>query len=323
MYCEHEPKAPIKTVNQGTSLPKISVIIICYNMQREVPRTVQSFLPPYQSGFDKGDIEVIVLENGSTEPIPEEVISAWGSDVRYISVPNPSSSPAKALNLGVRMARAPVVCPVIDGARMASPGILAFGLKALNDHPGSFVTTVGFHLGPEPQQISARSGYDQCAEDQLLAEIEWPASGYRLFEIAAVAGSAQEAWFGRVAESNAPILTKDTYDKIGGFDPAFDFPGGGLVNLDFFNRAMEDSSIPHVMVLGEGTFHQFHGGTTTSAKTSDEEEGEQTTWARYTAQYQTIRGKPFAVIENPPVFYGALGPEALKFCLGIFRKASS
>lgn len=293
-------------------MPKVSVVIISYNMKREVPRTVQSFLPPYQTGLSDGDVEILVMENGSPDPIPEAIISSWGPSVRYVNVPDASPSPASALNLGVEMARAPVVCPVIDGARMASPGLLSRSLKALQDHPDAFVATVGFHLGSERQQIAALSGYNQDREDELLAAIDWPANGYKLFEIAATSGSAQGAWFGAISESNAPILTQSIYQKIGGYDPAFNIPGGGLVNLDFFRRAVRDPEIPYLMILGEGTFHQFHGGVTTSKSVRDVEADGQTTFQRYAAQYADIRGEPFKVERRRPIMYGTFRPEALK-----------
>ena len=294
------------------AMPKVSVVIISYNMKREVPRTVHSFLPPYQTGLSAGDVEILVMENGSPDPMPQDVISSWGPEVRYVKVPDASPSPADALNLGVEMARAPVVCPVIDGARMASPGLLSRSLKALQDHENAFVATVGFHLGAERQQIAALSGYDQAREDALLDSINWPENGYRLFEIAATSGSAQGAWFGAISESNAPILNKATYETIGGYDPAFNIPGGGLVNLDFFRRAVRDPGLPYLMILGEGTFHQFHGGVTTSKSVRDVESDGQTTFQRYAAQYAEIRGEPFRVERRRPVMYGTFRPEALK-----------
>ena len=290
-------------------MPKVSVIIICYNMKREVPRTVQSFLPPYQKGFSDGDVEIIVMENGSPDPIPESVRSSWGAHVRYVNVPNPSPSPASALNLGVRMARAPIVCPVIDGARMASPGLLRYGLQALHDHSGAFVATVGFHLGSERQQIAVLSGYNQEKEDALLAEISWPENGYRLFEIAATAGSAKGSWFSWISESNAPILTKRTYDMIGGYNTAFDIPGGGLVNLDFFREVMKNTKIPYVLLVGEGTFHQYHGGVTTSRTIREVEADGRTTFDQYASQYEAIRGEAYALTKRRPIVYGTIRPE--------------
>lgn len=198
---------------------------------------------------------------------------------------------------------------------MASPGLLQHALKALHDHPGGFVATVGFHLGSERQSLAALNGYNQAREDELLASAGWQKNGYRLFEIAATAGSAQAAWFGAISESNAPVLHKDTFDAIGGFDPAFDIPGGGLVNLDFFRRAVRDSNIPYVMVIGEGTFHQYHGGVTTSKSVREVEADGKTTFDRYAAQYEAIRGEPFKVEKRRPIVYGTIRPEAARLSL--------
>lgn len=293
-------------------MPKVSVIIISYNMAREVPRTVQSFLPPYQTGLNDGDIEIIVMDNGSPEPIPAHIHSEWPASVRYVFVENAHKSPARALNQGVDMATAPVVCPVIDGARMASPGLLSWGLNAVARSERAFALTVGFHLGHQLQQDAVEEGYCQSVEDDLLASINWPSNGYRLFEICAMAASAKFAWFGQLHESNAPILPKALFTQMGGYDEAFDIPGGGLVNLDFLNRLLLLEQTACYSIVGEGTFHQFHGGVTTSRQVSKRESDGVTTWQKYTEQYRNIRGKAYAPAERVPILFGQLKPEAAK-----------
>ena len=51
--------------------PKLSVIVIIYDMAREAPRTLQSFAVPYQTGIAPEDYEVIVVDNGSPTPLGE------------------------------------------------------------------------------------------------------------------------------------------------------------------------------------------------------------------------------------------------------------
>ncbi|MEM9054180.1 MAG: glycosyltransferase family A protein [Pseudomonadota bacterium] len=284
--------------------PSISVVIVCYKMDREIVRTVESFNAPYQQGMRQDEIEILVMNNSAKDPIPAEIRAEWPSNVRYIEVPNPPPSPARALNLGAKMARGQIICPVIDGARMASPGLLRYGRKALKSHGAAFVATTGFHLGSERQQIAVLSGYDQKTEDALLDSINWPKQGYRLFEIAAMGGSAKAAWFGQMSESNAPLLTSGFYDKLGGYDEAFDTPGGGLVNLDFFKRAVDIETVPFVLLIGEGTFHQFHGGVTTSRNVREVEADGRTTFERYQEQYQAIRGERFRTPRRRPLLYG-------------------
>lgn len=293
-------------------MPKISIIIISYNMAREVPRTVESFLPPYQTGIDMDDVEVIVMENGSPHPISSEITSSWPSNVRYHFVEDAHPSPAQALNQGVAMANADLVCPVIDGARMASPGLVYWGLEATKCSPRSIALTAGFHLGDKLQQLAVEEGYCQATEDALLQSIGWPANGYRLFEICALAGSAQFAWFGDLRESNAPILPKSLFEEMGGYDEAFDIPGGGLINLDFLKRLIELQGTQCFTIMGEGTFHQFHGGVTTSRRVHKPESDGVTTWKKYNDQYRSIRGADYSPPAGKPILFGRLAPEASK-----------
>ena len=54
------------------STPKLSVIVICYNMQRELPRTLFTLSCDYQKNIDLSDYEIIVIDNGSkNKPLQE------------------------------------------------------------------------------------------------------------------------------------------------------------------------------------------------------------------------------------------------------------
>ena len=48
---------------------KLSIVVATYRMQREAPRTIASLLPPRQRGVDGLDYEIIVVDNGSPEPL--------------------------------------------------------------------------------------------------------------------------------------------------------------------------------------------------------------------------------------------------------------
>ena len=48
-------------------LPLISIVVIAYNMERELPRTLYTLLSPYQMGIRNPDIEIIVVDNGSSD----------------------------------------------------------------------------------------------------------------------------------------------------------------------------------------------------------------------------------------------------------------
>jgi len=56
---------------------RLSIVVIGFDMKRELPRTVVSLLPPYQQGVHHDEVEIIVVDNGSAEPVcrdwfPEE-----------------------------------------------------------------------------------------------------------------------------------------------------------------------------------------------------------------------------------------------------------
>jgi len=242
---------------------KLSVVVIVYNMQRAAPRTLLSLTPRYQRGIDASDYEVLVIENGSTQPLEREAVLALAPNFSYTYVENAAKSPAAAVNLGLHQARGGVVGVLIDGARIVTANLLQLTLRAAETHQRAVIVTPGWTLGRESQNLSIARGFDEASEDALLAEIGWPAEPSRLFEIATLDGSS--AIFGPIAESNTLFMRRELWDELEGMDERFDQPGGGLVNLDTLERAL---SLPHaemVFLLGEASFHQMHGGVSTNS----------------------------------------------------------
>jgi glycosyltransferase involved in cell wall biosynthesis len=248
----------------------LSVIVVVYNMQREAPRTLHTLSSRYQRGVSENDYEVIVIDNGSSDRLTEDQVSAFGSNFHYVVCGKDATpSPCKAINAAVRRTRGDQVGVLIDGARMASPGLIRYAIDALRINQACVVTALSWHLGPKPQSLSIQEGYCQYQEDQLLDSIDWANNGYRLFDISSFAWSSACGYFGDIAESNAIFLSRPFYDALQGFEERFNLPGGGLANLDFYKRACEYPCSNVVRLLGEGTFHQIHGGISTNATSHD------------------------------------------------------
>jgi glycosyltransferase involved in cell wall biosynthesis len=225
---------------------KLSVIVIVYNMQREAPRTLRSLRSDYQVEMAARDYEVIVVENGSTHPLRKEEVCSLGRNYSYHYLEDAPPSPAYAINFGVGQAKGEILCIMIDGACLLTPGVFRMALKAFSMFANPIVLTRYFFLGPGRQNITIGQGYDKQAEDRLLEKIDWPKDGYRLFEIGVplprpnsdvTPAEYRVIWFSRLFESNCIFFKKETFNQFGGCNEKFDLPGGGFLNLDMFREA--------------------------------------------------------------------------------------
>jgi glycosyltransferase involved in cell wall biosynthesis len=278
-------------------------------MGREAPRTLHSLSAGYQRHIDRDDYEVIVVDNGSSPPLDPQVVTALEGNFRLIRIDSASPSPAQAVNRGLAEARGEVIGVMVDGARIATPGLLHFARHGAMLYDRAVVATLGWYLGYDLQSWAITAGYNRPREDALLDSIDWPSDGYRLFEIGTMDESSVDGWLQPISESNALFLRRELWQLLGGLDERFDAPGGGLVNLDTFRRALEWPDAELVILLGEGTFHQFHGGISTNAPREKQHDN----WTRWSSQYASIRGRPYEVFRprHAPTYIGTLAPPAL------------
>ena len=228
----------VKSRPQRLSRPRMSLVVIVYDMPREAPRTLLSLTPGYQQDVTVDDYEVLVVDNGSPTPLGQDVVQRFGPNFRYHYIADASPSPASAINVGVALTDGQIVGILIDGARMVTPGLLSYALRAFRMYDSPIVATLGWHLGPDLQQRSIAQGYTKAVEDQLLANINWPQEGYRLFEISCLNGSSKDGYFHVLPESNALFLTRQHFNQLEGYDPAFDLPGGGTGEFRFLSTCL-------------------------------------------------------------------------------------
>lgn len=292
-------------LGKRTATKELAVVVVAYNMRREAARTLHSLSRSYQRGIDELDYEVIVVENGSRpeERLGEELVRSFGPQFRYIDLGEDASpSPAAALNRGIAASDASAVALMIDGAHLLTPGVLHFGMLALSTYAPAVAVTKQWYLGPGQQPQTVAAGYDKEIEDRLFAQIDWPSDGYRLFEIGHFIGNRD--WFDGDWESNCIFVPRSLIEQAGGMDESFTAPGGGFVNLDFFERMIGTPGVTLVTILGEGSFHQLHGGTTTNEVEPDG------LIRSYDDHYEELRGRRFQVPPQQTHFIGSMTPAA-------------
>lgn len=244
--------------------PRLSVIVIAYDMPRQALNTLYSLSTAYQEDVTDEDYEVIVVENRSSRVMDADAIAALPGRFRYFLRDEPGVSPAAAINFAAREARGEFLCLMIDGARLVTPGVVRYALEAHTIDRDALVIAPGFHLGEHEQQFHETKGYSEAKEQELLASIDWRRNGYRLFEISCLSGANPHGWFHPFMECNCLFLSRRVWDDIGGADERFDLPGGGAINLAIYRRAASHRSSRLFVLPGEGSFHQLHGGVTTS-----------------------------------------------------------
>lgn len=295
--------------------PEISILVCAYNMQRELPRTVYTLSSAYQTGLDGAAYELVVLDNGSTPAVDGDALRAIVPHVRVIRPDVCMASPARAINAAMRQLRGELLGLWIDGARLASPGIVGRAVEAWQADASRAIGTLAFHLGPDVQMRSVFDGYDVATEDALLASVPWRQDGYRLFDIAVPAGSSAAGWFGCIEETNGFFADRGLWHTLGGLDERFAAPGGGFVNLDLWRRAVEASQRQPWMILGEGTFHQVHGGAATN--------GTHEARAAMGREYEEIHGCAFEMPTYQARFVGNFSGRRMSPVCPVFQGAAT
>jgi hypothetical protein len=132
--------------------------------------------------------------------------------------------------------------------------------------------------------------------------------GYELFSISTFSGANRRGYLHPIMECNCLFASQQNYAAIGGANPAFTLRGGGSVNLHMY-RSLGMLADTQIFVFpGEGSFHQYHGGVTTSSYADREAE-----IGRHRVQLHSFWPGGFHALRRAPCLLGGIPRQAQSF----------
>ncbi len=290
--------------------------MIGYRMSRQLENTLLSLTAGYQQGVTADDYEVIVMENSSSDNLAPEKVATLPGNFRYVLRQETAATPVYAVNEAFALCRAPFICLMIDGARMASPGVIRTGLMASAITGDAVLAVPGYHLGHDEQHL-VEVGRDQAEEEaEMLASIDWQANGYELFRISTFSGANRNGYLQPIMECNCLFASASNYAAIGHANAEFTLPGGGSINLHMYRSLGMLPQSELFVSPGEGSFHQYHGGVTTSSYAEREAEIE-----KHRVQLHSFWPGGFHSLRRDPALLGRVPPQAQPFLLKSLKRS--
>ena len=283
------------------ALPDLSVVVVGHRMARQFANTLFTLSRAYQRELGTLHYEVIVVENDSDDALGGESIAALPNNFRYFRRTETSRSPAGALNFGLQQCRGECIGLMLDGARLLSPRTLSYAALAHRMDAHSLTIVPGYHLGEVAHHELTDGAAAYVTEERLLGDIDWRDNGYLLFTVSTPGGGNARGVLQPFMESNCLFAARSHFERIGGIDNRFQHDGGGAINLHLFRALgmLEDSRL--VVLPGEGSFHQYHGGVTTRARPDREQE-----LRRYRDELDALWNGQFHALRREPFLLGAI-----------------
>jgi glycosyltransferase involved in cell wall biosynthesis len=293
---------------RDSATPSLSVIVIGYRMAGQLANTLKTLLPGYQRGIAATDYEVVLVENASDDCLPDSVIGSLPGNFKYFLREEAGNTPVPAINFAFQQCRGDYIGLIMDGARMLSPGVLETAAMARALSADALTAVPGYHLGEQEQHFNEDPATALEDERKLLAGIDWESDGYELFRVATFSGANRSGYLHPIMECNCLFASRDNYAAIGFADPQFTLHGGGSINLHMYRSLGLLPGTQLFVTPGEGSFHQYHGGVTTSAYDDREAEIE-----RHRTQLHSLWPGGFHALRRAPTLLGRIPLQAQPF----------
>lgn len=172
------------------SAPAVSVVVPTWNRLELLPRTVESVL-----GQTFDDLELLVVDDGSTDGTPRYLDSIIDPRLRRVSLPH-TGNVARVRNAGARAARGRLLC-FLDSDDLWLPEKLAVQVAAMERAGARWSYTRYQHVDESGVSVPARAG-------------QWrPLSGSVALELLTDHASVALA---------TVLVDRETFEALGGFE---------------------------------------------------------------------------------------------------------
>jgi glycosyltransferase involved in cell wall biosynthesis len=203
-------------------MPKVSVILPTYNSSALLPRAISSVV-----GQNFDDLEVLVVDDGSTDDTVEIILEIQSRDERVRYMKTPHRGVGFARDTGLRHARGELIA-WIDADDLWLPGKLRTQVGILQTHPGIdilFADWWNINHARETQEL----GFFQ--NKVVLQSLQLTRIEDALFQVEA--GMAEALLRESLIHFQTVMWRAAILDKTGGIDPALD----SAEDFEFFWRA--------------------------------------------------------------------------------------
>jgi GT2 family glycosyltransferase len=228
-------------------LPLVSVVIPTFNRAHLIGRTIESALCQTHRR-----LEVLVVDDGSTDGTAEVVSRDHGADERVRYLRKQNGGPASARNVGFDHARGAYVA-LLDSDDTWHPWKLELQVRCMEAHPLLGMTWTDMEMiDPGGKVVDGRylrhmySAYRRFREEALFPE----AFALREIapELAAVVGEARlrvgeifsQMVMGNLVHTSTVVLRRDRLERVGRFDESLRFSGE---DYDFHLRTCREGPV--------------------------------------------------------------------------------
>jgi GT2 family glycosyltransferase len=227
--------------------PLVSVVVPTFNRAHLIGRTIDSVLRQTY-----GCVEVIVVDDGSTDATRETIARDHGGDERVRYFPKQNGGPASARNFGFRYVRGEYVA-LLDSDDTWLPWKLALQVRCMERHPHLGMTWTDMEMiGPDGEVVDRAylrhmyHAYRWFTDEALFPE-SFPLRDVAP-ELADVVGDARlrtgeifsQMIMGNLVHTSTTVLRRDRLLRVGGFDESLRWSGE---DYDFHLRTCREGPV--------------------------------------------------------------------------------